>query len=278
MVQSEDFCAADTVFLPVGNSRMNLTSIFQPILLQPIFEMLKFLTIQSGNFGIAIIVLTVLIRSALVPLTLPTLKSQQKMRTLKPEIDALKKKHKDDSKMLQQAQMELFKTHNINPLAGCIPYLAQFAVLIGLYNVLSSFVEKASQSGLTVNTAFLMLDLSKPDRTLVIPILAALTQLILSLMILPGAEQHDLVPNNSRSKKVQKANDKETNAQEMAETMQKQMVFMMPIMTGIFAYQFPAGLGLYWIATTVFSIVQQWFVSGPGGLKDVYTKITLLKK
>jgi len=256
---------------------MNIQSVFHTILLQPIFELLKFLTVTTGNFGVAIIVLTVLIRTALVPLTLPTLKSQQKMKALKPEIDALKKKHKNDSKKLQEAQMELFKQHNINPIAGCIPYLAQFVVLIGLYNVLRNFVTTATSSGLSVNTAFLMFDLSKPDHSLVIPIIAALSQLVLSLMILPGAEKHDLIPNNSQVKKIQKANEKETDAQEMAESMQKQMVFMMPIMTGIFAYQFPAGLGIYWIATTIFSIVQQWFVSGPGGLIEMMHKIGIRK-
>ncbi len=257
---------------------MDVQLIIHTILIQPIFELLKFLSIQTGNFGLAIILLTVAVRTALIPLTLPTLRSQQKMKVLKPEIDALKKKYKGDQKKLQQAQMELFKEHNINPLAGCLPYIAQFAVLIALYNVLQNFVSMASQNGFSVNTAFFIFDLSKPDRSLVIPILAALTQLFLSLMILPGAEKHDVIPNQSKSKKIQKANEKETDTQEMAETMQKQMVFMMPIMTGIFAYQFPAGLGIYWIATTVFSIVQQWFISGPGGLVDVLEKVKSIKK
>lgn len=256
---------------------MNVQSLFSTLKL-PVFELLKFLSIQTGNLGVAIILLTILIRAALVPLTLPTLKSQQKMKVLKPEIDALKKKHKDDSKKLQQAQMELFKKHNINPLAGCIPYIAQFAVLIILYQVLHEVALSGMVEGFAVNTSFLMFDLSKPDHSLIIPVLAAATQLVLSLMILPGAEKHDLIPDNSKNKKIQKENSKETNAQEMAESMQKQMVFMMPIMTGIFAYQFPAGLGLYWISTTVFSIAQQWAVSGPGGLIDVIKKIKSLKK
>jgi len=97
-------------------------------------------------------------------------------------------------------------------------------------------------------------------------------------MILPGVEKHDLIPDNSKKKAVQKANEKETDTQEMAETMQKQMVFMMPIMTGIISYQFPAGLGLYWITTTVYSIAQQWIISGPGALFDYTKKIPFLHK
>lgn len=252
---------------------IQLQSLFQTVLLHPIFELLKFLSIQTGNFGVAIILMTIIIRTLLVPFTLPTLRSQQKMRKLKPEIDALKKKHKGDTKQLQLAQMELFKQHNINPLAGCIPYIAQFVVLIALYNVLRGFVTQAIQMGVSVNTSFLFFDLSVPDHRLVIPILSALTQLVLSLMILPGTEKHDLVPDNAKSKKMKEENKKETDSQEMAESMQKQMVFMMPIMTGIISYQFPAGLGVYWITTTIYSIAQQWMISGPGGLRDVVRKI-----
>lgn len=255
-----------------------LQVIVQTILISPIFEVLKFLTIQTGNFGVAIILLTILIRTVLVPFTLPTLRSQKKMRDLKPKIDELKKKHKGDAKKMQQAQMELFKEHNINPLSGCLPYIVQFIVLIALYNVLNNFVSNAEKIGLVVHTNFFLFNLAKPDRTLIIPIVAAVTQLILSLMILPGAEKHDLIPNNSSKKSVQKANEKETDTQEMAETMQKQMVFMMPIMTGIISYQFPAGLGIYWISTTVYSIVQQWMVSGPGALSTYWKKIPFLNK
>lgn len=250
-----------------------LQSISHTVLISPILEFLKFLTVQTGDFGIAIILMTVIIRTLLIPFTLPTLKSQQKMRVIKPELDKLKAKHKGDPKKMQQAQMDLFKLHNINPLGGCIPYIAQFIVLIALYNALNTFVNAAATMG--IHTSFLFFDLAKPDRTLVIPVIAALTQLILSLQILPGAEKHDLVPNQSKNKKVQLENKKETQTQDMAETMQKQMVFMMPIMTGIFAYQFPAGLGIYWITTTIYSIAQQWMVSGPGGL---FTTLESVKK
>ncbi len=246
-----------------------IQEVFQNVLLTPLFELLKFLTTTTGNFGIAIIILTVIVRTILIPFTLPTLRSQKKMRDIKPQLDELKKKHANDAKALQKAQMELFAAHGINPLGGCLPYIAQFVVLIALYNVLQGFVTKAAQVGLTVPTSFLALDLSKPDHSLVIPILAALTQLVMSIQLLPGAEHHDLVSDKSTKKKVIQANEKETDSQEMAESMQRQMMYMMPIMTGIFAYQFPAGLGIYWITTTLYSIVQQWMISGPGGLVDV---------
>lgn len=258
---------------------MNIGSIYNSILIVPIFEFLKFLTLTTGNFGVAIILFTLAMRAAMIPLSTPQMKSQKKMRAIKPELDKLKAKHGKDAKALQLAQLELYKKHNINPMSGCLPYLLQFVVIIALYQVLSSFVPKALEQGYTFNTFFLGLDLSKADPTRIIPVLAAVTQLILSLMILPGRERHDLIPDNAKTKALKEANKKETGTQEMAETMQRQMVFMMPLMTGWIALSFPSGLGLYWVVTTVFSIAQQWVISGPGGLlgavEDVKRKLKL---
>lgn len=253
---------------------MNITALFHTVLLSPIFEILKFLSLSTGNFGIAIILLTLLIRFLMVPLSLPMLRSQKKMKALKPELDKLKAQYKGDAKAMQVAQMELYKKNNINPLAGCLPYILQLVVIISLYSVLRNFVPDALKQGFVIQTNFLGLDLSKADPTRIIPVLAAVTQLILSLMILPGREGHDLVPNNAKTKKLKELNKKEEGTMEMAETMQKQMVFMMPLMTGWIALGFPAGLGLYWVITTIFSIVQQWVVSGPGGLENVAHSIT----
>jgi len=109
-------------------------------------------------------------------------------------------------------------------------------------------------------------DLSPSKRKFVLPVLAAGTQFILSLMLAPGAEVRDIVPNDSKLKKVKEENEKEEDTAEMAQSMQRQMMFIMPIMTGFIALKFPSGLALYWVASTVFSVVQQYFVSGPGGL------------
>lgn len=264
---------ADASFLVIKRTLMNLTQISNTVLITPIFEFLKFLTVSTGNFGIAIILLTLIIRTILIPLSLPTLRSMKKMRLLKPELDKLKKQYGKDVKKFQEAQLQLYKKNNINPLSGCLPYVLQFVVLIALYNVLRNFVTRATGMGVHVNPFFLGLDLSKIDHTRILPILAAVTQLVLSVMLLPGVESHDLIPDNAKSKKLKIANEKETNSQEMADTMQKQMVFMMPIFTGWIALNFPAGLALYWVATTIFSAVQQWAISGPGGLEVVWHSV-----
>jgi len=237
------------------------------IITNPITQVLIFLyDLFGGNFGLAILALTAIIRTALIPLTLPSLKSAQKIKNLKPHLDKLKKKHTDKRK-LQQAQMELYKQHGVNPAAGCLPQILQLVILIALYQVFMKFIGEGSVHGQQVDMNFLWFDLSKPDPFYILPILAAGSQFIFSFMMRPGLEQHQLETKNK--KKKAKSEDK----LEMAESIQSQMLYMMPIMTGIIALRFPSGLALYWIATTIFSLVQQYFVSGLGGLEVIINKL-----
>jgi YidC/Oxa1 family membrane protein insertase len=229
----------------------------------------------TGSLGAAIIIFTIILRSILLPLTLPSLKAQKKMRDLKPELDELKKKHGKDKKTLQQAQVELYQKYNVNPLAGCLPQLAQIAVLIVLYRALITFLGETTFNGVELITHFWWLDLRHPDTTYILPVVAGVSQLFLSLMIAPGGEVKDEVPNDSKSKKVQKENEKEEDMAEMAASMQQQMIFIMPAMTAFIATRFPSGLALYWVATTIFSIAQQYFISGPGGLVTYWQRAQL---
>lgn len=227
----------------------------------------------TGNLGIDIILFTIIIRTALLPLTLPSLKAGQKLKQLQPEIKALQKKHQGDKKALQLAQVELYKKYNVNPLAGCLPQLVQIGILILLYRVLIDFLGKPEINGVAINTMFAWFDLSKPDPKYILPVLASVSQLFMSLMIAPGAEKRDIVPNKSKKKTIQEANKKEEDIAEMAQTMQQQMIFLMPIMTGVIALRFPSGLALYWIITTIFSIGQQYYISGWGGITTYYNRL-----
>lgn len=220
----------------------------------------------TGNLGLAIGVFTLLLRAILTPLTLPSLKAQEKFKKIQPELRKLKKKHAGDNKKIQAATMEVYKKYNVNPLAGCLPQLVQIGVVIILYQAMVRFLGQTEVNGISINPQFLWLNLAQPDQFYILPIVAAVSQLIMSLMIAPGAEVPDLVPNTSKDKKVKKANEKEEDMAEMAASMQQQMIFMMPLMTGFFAARFPSGIALYWIITTVFSIVQQYYISGWGGL------------
>lgn len=243
---------------------------------QIITDVLLMLYQFSGSLGLAVIFFTLIIRSILLPLTASSLKASEKMRKIQPEINKLKKKHGKDAQALQAAQMEMYKKYNVNPLAGCLPQLVQIAVLIILYHVLIGFLAKTEINGISLNPSFLWLDLTKPDGLFILPVLAAVSQLLLSFMIAPGGEKRDIVPNDSKKKKVKEENKKEEDFAEMAANMQQQMLFIMPVMTGVLAAQFPSGIALYWVITTVFSIAQQWYISGPGGLVSYYQRALAL--
>jgi YidC/Oxa1 family membrane protein insertase len=240
----------------------NITAIFTWTLIE-LYSVL-------GNLGVSLIVFTILIRSLLLPLTLPSQKAQhqlrKKLKEIQPEIKALKKKHGSNNQAFQMAQLELYKKYNVNPLAGCIPQLVQLGVLFILYNFLMKFLGQDSINGVEINTMFGWFDLSKPDKTYVLPVLTALSQLALSLMLAPATEVKDEVPNDSKNKKVQASNDKEEDMAEMQAMIQQQSIYILPFAIGFSALSFPSGLALYWLVTTIFSIAQQWVVSGPGGL------------
>lgn len=240
-------------------------------LIAPINTLLIFLYGLSGqNLGFAIILLTLIVRGVLVPVTIPSLKSAKKLQELKPHLDKLKEKHKDKQK-LQLATLELYKQHGINPAAGCLPQIAQLLVLIALYQVFINFINGGQFNGQSLNLSFLWFNLGKPDPYYILPILAGFTQLIFSFMMTSGLESHVKAPKNKDEKK------KEEDNIEMAQSMQQQMLYLMPAMTVIIALKFPSGLALYWVVTTLFSLVQQYVVSGLGGLKPVLVKLHIIK-
>lgn len=232
--------------------------------------LLFFYQLFGGNLGLSIIAITLITKVILLPLVIPSLRSAKKMQELKPELDKLKSKITDKNQ-LQLAQVALYKEKGINPAAGCLPQILQIIILISLYQVFIYFLKQSSVNGIDLNPYFLYLDLTKPDRTFIMPILAGLTQLVFSLMMQSGVESHVHNPKNKEEKK------KEENSLEMATSMQQQMVYMMPLMTVIVSLNFQSGLVLYWVLSTLFSLIQQYFFSGWGGLIPALKKIKLLK-
>lgn len=222
-----------------------------------------------GPLGFAVIAMTILIRLVLYPLMASQMKSARKMAKLKPHMDALNIKHKEDKKALQQAQMALYKEHGINPAAGCLPLLLQFPVLIALYNVFYQVLGNGnaqkiveSINGVVYSPALRLshLDLTflginlgiKPSDwqthgiwLLSIPLITAGLQWYQSKLMLPP-----------ETKAMVKADGKEKKEDTAAE-MQKQMALMTPVMFGFFAFQFPLGLALYWNVFGFFGIIQQ---------------------
>jgi len=209
--------------------------------------------------GLAIVMLTVLIKVALFPLTKPSLEAAKKQKELQPEIAKLKKKYKDKS-VFAQKQMELYKKHGANPMAGCLPQILQFAVIIALYRVFMNILGNASILDLnnslyfsfshfleteTLNTSFLFWNLGMPDTTFVLPILAAASQFFMS---------KDMAASNKTVEKAVK--DTPDKSDDVMYNMQKQMTYVMPLMTLFIGFKLPSGLVLYWLISTLLTIAQ----------------------
>lgn len=217
-----------------------LGDIWQLVFIHPISVTLLWLNDLTGNLGLAIILLTVIIQLLMTPLRLPSLKSAQKIRRLQPQLKALKEKHKSDKMAHAQAQMELYREHGVNPLGGLLPTLLSIPIIIALYNVLLTTL--SSVEGLT--TALVWLDLTKPDPFYILPLLVAGAQFWLSQLMTPAAPK----PNSSQSGA--------TDPDDMMQTVQTQMKYIFPILSGIITAGLPAGVGLYWLTSVIFAIIQ----------------------
>jgi YidC/Oxa1 family membrane protein insertase len=194
---------------------------------KPLFWLLVFLEGVVGNWGWAIVVLTILIKIAFYPLAAAGFKSMARMKELSPRLAALKERFGDDKQKLQVAMMELYKKEKINPLGGCLPILVQIPVFIALYWVLLGSVEMR-------NTPWILWirDLATPDPWFVLPALMMLTSWI----------QFTLQPTPP-------------------DPVQAKMMMIMPFVFGVMFFFFPAGLVLYYVLNNGLSILQQWRIN-----------------
>ncbi len=234
-------------------------------ILSPIQDVLEHIIIflynnVIGNYGIVIILLTIIVRLILVPLTITQTKSMARMQKIQPELKELQKKYKDDKQKLQQETMEFYKKNNVNPLAGCLPLLLQLPVFFALFqalrnpseivtNVLGSFnlygVANGLKTGLMgfVNSAdigitgvanpkynFLWLNLNERDPYYILVILMVATMFVSMKM---------------------------TNT----DPKQSKIMYIMPVAFGFISFQFPSGILVYWVTTNIWSIGQQWIVN-----------------
>ncbi len=198
--------------------------------------------------GIAIVVLTILIRIILLPLFYKSAKDQAIMQRLMPRIKEIQKNHKDDKEKQSKAIMEIYREHKVNPFSGFFMLLVQLPILIALYQVfLKEITVESLNNGLysfifnpeIINHQFLgLVDLSQ--RNLIIVVLASLAQYFQGKL--------------SLLKKDKSAKDLSP-----AEAMGRQMVFIAPVLTFVFLYSFglPSAVGLYWLTTSIFSVIQQ---------------------
>ncbi len=194
---------------------------------QPLFWVLKFIHDLVGNWGWAIILLTILIKLAFFQLSATSYKSMANMRRLHPRLLQLKERYANDKGGLNQAMMDLYKKEKINPLGGCLPILVQIPVFIALYWVLLESVELRQAS-----FVLWLNNLSEPDPYFVLPLVMGATMLL----------QHKLNPAP-------------------LDPMQEKVMMMLPIIFTVFFAFFPAGLVLYWTVNNILSIGQQWYIT-----------------
>ena len=197
------------------------------IISQPLFWLLSKVYSFVGNWGLAIILVTILIKMAFYKLTEASGRSMAKMREIQPRMKALQDRYKDDRQALSQAMMELYKREKVNPAAGCLPILIQMPFFLAFYWVLLESVEMRQAP-----FALWIMDLSSRDPYFILPIIMGAAMLF----------QQRLNPAP-------------------ADPVQAKVMQVMPIMfTGFFAF-FPSGLVLYWVTNTLLSIGQQWYIN-----------------
>ena len=182
-----------------------------------------------GNFGVSIIIVTILIKIMLLPLTLKQDKSMKEMKKLQPELEKIKKDYAHDKQMLNIKTMELYKEHKVNPLGGCLPLLLQLPILFALFGVLRNGI-------IPKDSSFLWLKLSVPDPFYVLPVL-----------------------NGAVSFFQQKLMGSADSNPQM-----KNMMYIFPIMMIMFSLKMPSGLQLYWLTSSILAVVQQYFIMKKG--------------
>ncbi|MBI2607333.1 MAG: membrane protein insertase YidC [Candidatus Doudnabacteria bacterium] len=220
-------------------------NIFNTILVYPLLNLLVFFYNFIPDLGVVIILVTVLVRLALLPSFHKSLKHQKAMQELQPKMNELKEKYKDDKEQQAKALMELYKVHKVNPLSSCLPMLIQFPILIALYFVFIQSLNGETLQGIygfiqapeSLNPLFLgFLDLSK--RNIILAVLAGGLQYWQGRMMAPRNQGGD----------------------QMSKIFSYQTLYFFPFLTFIIGLQFPAGLPLYWVVTTLFGVGQQYFI------------------
>jgi YidC/Oxa1 family membrane protein insertase len=180
-----------------------------------------------GQYGLSILVVTIIIRLLILPLTLKQYRSSKRMQELQPELKKIKEKYKDDAKKQQEETMKLFQQNGVNPLAGCFPLLIQMPILIALYQAImrNDYIREHT---------FLWLNLGSPDKFYILPLLAAATTFI-----------------------QQKVMSSQMNNPQM-----QSMLFIFPVLIFVMSMNFAAALPLYWVYSNLFTIVQSYFIYG----------------
>ncbi len=229
-----------------------LINIFDIFLYRPLFNFLVLLYnyLPNHDFGLAVILLTIIIRFILYPISVKAFNSQRVLQKLQPQLQEIQSKYKGDKEKQTKETLELYRREKINPFSSLFLVIVQFPVLIALYRVfwlglkpqeldhLYSFVKNPG----LINPVFLNLVNLSEIHNLWFALLAGVLQFFQTKMLVPNPKDH---PAKTR---------------DISSIMQKQMVYFFPVITVIILYNLPSALSLYWIVSGLFSIVQQYFI------------------
>lgn len=200
----------------------------------------------TGSAGLSVIFFTIIIKTLLLPLTVKSVRSTYAMQELQPKLKELQKKYGKDRQRMSAEQMKLYQEHGVNPASGCLPMLLQMPIFFGLYFAIRGLAE--SHVGVWGNGFLWLPSLAQPDPYFILPILAGIFQFIQTRMTRPAG--------------LGKPDDPQ---QQMMTTMTN----FMPLMVVFFGWRFASGPVLYWVVQAVYSVVQQWFISGWGSMHDL---------
>ncbi|CAH1197419.1 MULTISPECIES: YidC/Oxa1 family membrane protein insertase [Paenibacillus] len=182
----------------------------------------------NGEYGLAVLVMVLIVRTLILPLTMKQVRSSKAMQAIQPQLKEIQAKYKDTPEKVQQETMRLFQENKVNPMAGCLPLLIQMPIYIALYNSIYG------NSSLRTHD-FLWLQLGAPDHLFILPILAAITTWVQTWMMM------------------------RMNPAQQVGPMQF-MLWVYPILIFVMSYQFPSALPLYWFYSNIYTIVQNFFL------------------
>ena len=242
-----------------------MSSIFHTIIYQPLYNALIFLynVIPGHDFGIAIIVFTILLKMALIPISKKQIESQKKLQELQPQIKEIQTKYKNDKERQTKEMLGFYKKNKTNPFSGCLPLIFQLIFFIAIYRVLINI----SNANLTVQGEFLysfvknpeninnifigVVDLAKPS--IPIAVLAAIAQFFQAKTMTVKKEKEA----NNKKQEEKSVNNKQAD---FSQIMNKQMMYLGPFLTLFIGIKFASGLALYWLVSTLFALIQQIYI------------------
>ncbi|HEY7034576.1 MAG TPA: YidC/Oxa1 family membrane protein insertase [Thermomicrobiales bacterium] len=208
-------------------------------------DILDFLANIFHSGGLAVIAFTIGVKTLLLPLTITSIRSSKAMQELQPKIKEIQKKYGKDRAKVSQETMKLYQTHRVNPMAGCLPMIIQIPIFFGVYRAIRAL--SMSDAGYWHGGFLWLPSLAQADPYHILPILAGVFQFVQTKMMRPAGQG---------------------KVQDPQQAMMNQMMNFMPITVVLFGWGYDSGPVLYWVTQSLYSVVQQWFITGWGSMKD----------